>query len=349
MKKIRFHRALTVLIAIVGIAYGLNGVDSADSANEGTPMELKTPVGLQPVPIPPNNPMTVEKVELGKMLYFDKRLSKDKTISCATCHDPNYAYTEALSTSKGIKSQIGDRNSPSVINTAYFTSMFWDGREPDLEHQAGGPVENPIEMGHDLGLVAKELNAIPEYNKRFQQVFGEPPSKDTITKAIAAFERTILSGNSPYDQFMNGDASALSAEAKAGMEIFRGKGLCASCHIPPLFSGGGFYNAGVGMDKAEPDIGRMKVSNLASDKGAFRVPALREVAKTAPYFHDGSIEKLEDAVKFMAEGGQENPYLHPLFRALKAQKFTEQEIQQLVAFLHALSGEYPIVQEPQLP
>ncbi len=347
MIKNRLMRKLCVVVPVIGLMCGL--VSSTQSAEQGTPLEVDVPLGLPSLPVPADNPMTVEKVELGKMLYFDNRLSKDKTLSCATCHDPEYAYTEPRATSEGIKGQLGDRNSPTIINTAYFTSMFWDGREPDLEHQAGGPVENPIEMGHDMGLVAKELNAIDEYKEHFQKAFGAPPSKDTITKAIAAFERTILSGNSPYDKYMNGDKTALSEDAIAGMGLFKGKGLCASCHIPPLFSGGGFYNAGVGMDEENPDIGRMKVSNLAADKGAFRVPALREVENTSPYFHDGSVEKLEDAVEFMTSGGQDNPNLHPLFRALKAQTFSEKEIQQLVAFLKSLSGEYPIVEKPKLP
>ncbi len=326
----------------------LGSICPVQAADNDT-MEVDVPLGLPALPVPADNPMTKAKVELGQMLYFDTRLSEDRTISCSTCHDPNYAYAEPRATSEGIGGKIGDRNSPSVINTAYFTSMFWDGREPDLEHQAAGPVENPIEMGAEMPVVAKELNSLPEYKKRFQDVFGAPASQETITKAIAAFERTVLSGNSPYDKYMNGDKSALSDEAEAGMKLFKGKALCASCHIPPLFTGGGFYNAGVGADKEEPDVGRMKVTGIAADKGAFRVPALREVENTAPYMHDGSIEKLEDAVKFMAGGGKSNPNLHPLFNALKAQTFSDEEIQQLMAFLKSLSGEYPIYEKPELP
>jgi len=293
--------------------------------------------------------MTMEKIELGKMLYFDKRLSKDQTVACASCHIPQHGYAEPRATSKGIKDQIGGRNANPVINAAYATSMFWDGRMKTLEEQAGGPVENPIEMGHEMTVVAKDLNAIPEYKKRFAAVFGKPASRETITKAIAAFERTIITGNSPYDKFKNGDANAISAEAKAGELLFMGKGLCATCHTPPVFSSWGFYNAGVGSDKEKMDIGRMEVTKADSDKGAFRVPHLRNVADSAPYFHDGGVEKLDDAVRFMAGGGKDNPNLHPLFRALKAQKFTDEEIGQLVAFLKSLSGEYPVVEEPKLP
>lgn len=320
---------------------------SAAQAARGTPYTVQVPLGLQPVPIPADNPMTVEKVELGKMLYFDKRLSKDKTVSCASCHQPDYAYAEPEPVSEGIGGQKGDRNAPTVINSAYLSTMFWDGREPDLEHQAAGPVENPIEMGAKIADVAAELKAIPRYRKRFQDAFGRPASRDTITKAIAAFERTILSGNSPYDRFMNGDKAALSAEARAGYEIFKGKGLCITCHTPPLFTNGNFYNAGVETGKENPDLGRMKVTGLESDRGAFRVPPLREVANTAPYFHDGSVATLREAVEFMAEGGRDNPNLYPIFRAMP--KLSQEEISRLVAFLRSLSGEYPVVEEPELP
>ncbi|MBZ0256279.1 c-type cytochrome [bacterium] len=287
--------------------------------------------------------MTVEKVELGKMLYFDTRLSDDNTISCSTCHIPSHGYAEPRATSQGIKGQIGGRNANPVINSAYATSMFWDGRMEHLEAQAGGPVENPIEMGAKMEVVAKKIANIPGYKKRFQDVFGAAPSKDTITKAIAAFERTILSGNSPYD---NG---TMSEAAKKGEALFKGKALCATCHTPPVFSNWGFYNAGIGMDKKEPDLGRMTVSKIAADKGAFRVPHLRNAKETGTYFHDGSVDSLEKAVRIMAGGGLENPSLHPLFRAIKAQKFSDEEISQLVAFIEALSGEYPVVEAPKLP
>ncbi|MDX9754611.1 MAG: cytochrome-c peroxidase, partial [bacterium] len=227
-----------------------------------TPMQVQVPKGLPALPVPADNPMTVEKVELGKLLYFDTRLSKDKTISCATCHSPEHAYAEPKATSEGIAGQFGERNANTVLNSAYATSDFWDGRAAHLEEQAGGPVENPIEMGHDFNAVVKDLKKVPEYVKRFKDVFGEEISKDNITKAIAAFERTLLSGNAPYDK------GTMSDDAKAGELIFKGKGLCATCHTPPVFSNWGFYNAGIGMDKPKPDTGRMQVTGLETDKGA---------------------------------------------------------------------------------
>lgn len=304
---------------------------------------FKPPLGLPALPVPADNPMTIEKVELGKMLYFDKRLSKDGSVSCATCHMPDYAYAEPRATSTGIKEQVGDMNSPTVINSSYQTSMFWDGRMKSLEEQAAGPMENPIEMGHDIADIAKDLNKIPEYKKLFEDAFGAPASKETMTKAIASFERTILSGNSPYDKYMNGDKSAMTDEQVKGMKLFRGKALCATCHTPPLFTNGNFVNTGIGKQ----GDGRMAVTGDEGDKGAYRVAALREVENTGPYFHDGSVESLEEAVKLMAEGGVDNPNRHPILGM--ARKLSDEELAQLVAFMKALSGEYPIVEEPELP
>lgn len=341
------RKTLSRFVAIIStfafIALSFWAANGALFAFAQTPYEVTVPLGLPPVPIPEENPMTVEKIELGKMLYFDPRLSRDGTISCASCHIPEHAYAEPLATSEGIEGQFGDRNANTVINTAYATSMFWDGREPDLEHQAGGPVENPIEMGHDMAVVTQTLNDIEGYRELFMQVFGEPASRDTITKAIAAFERTILSGNSPYDR------NEMSEAAQRGRDLFMGKAMCATCHTPPLFSNWQFYNAGVGTDKDEPDVGRMSVTGNEADRGAFRTPHLREIANTWPYMHDGSIETLEEAVRFMTEGGQDNPNLHPIFRAMQNIEITDEEIGDLVAFLEALSGEFPIVETPELP
>ncbi len=312
-------------------------------------MSIEQPLGLPPVPIPSDNPMTEEKVELGKMLYFDTRLSDDGSVSCSTCHMPGHGYAEPKPVSEGIHKQKGDRNANTVINTAYATTLFWDGRAADLEDQAAGPVENPIEMGTKMTVVSKQLNKINEYKKRFQDVFGGPANKENITKAIAAFERTILSGNSPYDKYQNGDKDAMSEDAIAGMRLFNGKALCSSCHTPPIFSNWNFYNAGVGSDKEEQDLGRYQVTENPSGKGAFRVPHLRSVTDTPPYFHDGSVKSLEEAVRFMAGGGKDNPNRHALFNAIEAQNLSDEEINQLIEFVKALDGEYPIVEEPELP
>ncbi len=250
--------------------------------------------------------MTSEKIELGRMLYFDKRVSKDGTVSCATCHDPKMAWAENEPTSTGIGRQKGGRNSPTVINAAYATSQFWDGRAATLEEQATGPVENPIEMGHSMEAVVEAFSKIPGYQRRFQEVFGTGVTKEGFAKAIAAFERTVLSGNSPYDRSRAGDRTALTGAQSRGLKAFRRSG-CAGCHAPPLFSTYGFHNAGVDAHKPKPDVGRKEVTKKDGDAGAFRVPSLRDVAKTAPYFHDGGVKTLEEAVALMADGGKDNP------------------------------------------
>jgi len=324
------------------IGGGLWAILAATVLGQSTP-----PLGLPPVPVPADNPLTPEKIELGKMLYFDKRVSKDGTISCATCHDPQVGWTEARATSQGIRGQIGGRNSPTVINAAYAPAMFWDGRAATLEDQAVGPVGNPIEMGHSMASVVDLLKKIPEYERRFQQVFGTSVTEKGFAQAIAAFERTVVSGNSPYDRYMAGDKSALSAAAKRGLEVFGDS--CATCHTPPLFSNYRYYNVGVDAGKSEPDQGRKAVTNKAGDMGKFRVPALRDVASTAPYFHDGTVAKLEDAVKIMAGGGKDNPHLSAQVRAIRESQLSDQDVKDLVEFLKSLSGSFPVITPPALP
>ena len=282
----------------------------------GTPVEAKVPAGLPALPIPENNPLTEEKIALGKMLYFDTRLSKDGTVSCATCHDPSMAWTEHRATSKGIGDQIGGANSPTVINAAYATTQFWDGRAASLEEQALGPIENPIEMGHNLAACCAELGKVDDYQQAFKKAFGTPEvTDDRIAKAIASFERTVLSGNSPYDKFKAGDAKALNEAQKRGMELFESVG-CGDCHTAPLFSSYRFMNAGIGMTKDKPDEGRKAVTGKDTDLGKFRVAPLREVANTGPYFHDGSVASLEEAVKIMAQGGIPNDNLSSMMKAV---------------------------------
>jgi cytochrome c peroxidase len=328
---------------------------AAEPAAEEAAAEAKLSLGLPPVPVPEDNPMTDEKIELGKLLYFDKRLSKDGTIACATCHDPQMAWTEHKPTSTehkptstGIDGQVGGANSPTVINAAYAPAQFWDGRAASLEEQALGPIENPIEMGHKLDDLVPQLNEIAGYKERFQKVFGTDVTKEGIAKAIAAFERTVLSGNSPYDKFKAGDESALNEAQKKGMELFDDAG-CSSCHAPPLFSNYKYYNAGVGMAKDPPDAGRKGVTGEDKDLGKFRVPMLREVANTGPYFHDGSCDSLEKAVAMMAGGGMDNPNLSAVLKGIGAKGISAEDQASIVEFLKALSGEYPIIEPPELP
>lgn len=339
MRSSRFFWSCTLFLAIFAWATHVAGESTAEST--------KAPLGLPPVPVPADNPMTPEKIELGKMLYFDARLSKDGKIACATCHNPQTAWAEDKSTSEGIGGQFGERNSPTVINAAYATSQFWDGRAATLEEQSLGPIENPIEMGHQLDAMIQDLSKVQGYNDRFQKVFGTPINKEGIAKAIAAFERTVLSGNSPYDRYEAGDKSALNKVQQHGLALFEEN--CATCHTPPLFSNYRFYNAGVSADKKKADEGRMAVTKKKQDMGKFRVPALREVAKTAPYFHDGSVATLDKAVALMAGGGVDNPRLSAQLKAIREAELSEQDCGDIVEFLKGLSGEYPVAESPKLP
>jgi cytochrome c peroxidase len=308
----------------------------------------KVPLGLDPLPIPADNPMTAAKVELGKQLYFDPRLSYDGTISCATCHDPAKGWSNGEQFGIGIKGQKGGRSAPTVLNAAYFPLQFWDGRAEQLEGQALGPIQNPIEMGHTLEACVECLSGIEGYKKQFKEVFGTEVTSDGIAKAIAAFERTILSGDSAYDRYQAGNEKALSASAKRGMEIFFNKGHCSACHAGANFSDTAFHNIGVGMDNEKPDEGRQAISKMLGDRGSFKTPGLRDIARSAPYMHDGSLKTLEEVVEHYNKGGIANPQLDEEIFPLN---LTAEEKADLVAFLKdgLASASYPLVAPPKLP
>ena len=341
-------RTRTWVIGMLTVAaWFMGGTFLARAGDE--PYPLKAPLGLdeENFIIPKDNPITKAKVALGKQLYFDPRLSVDGTVSCATCHNPALGFSNGLPFGVGIKGQKGNRNTPTVINRIFSTLQFWDGRAASLEEQALGPIQNPIEMGFTLEGVVKRLNGIKGYREQFRKVFGTDVTADGIAKAIAAFERTLISGDSPFDRYeFGGDEKALSPAAKRGLEIFRGKGNCASCHAGPNFTDERFHNLGVGFDKPNPDLGRYNVTKKEEDKGAFKTPTLRDVALTAPYMHDGSLKTLEEVIEFYNKGGIKNPYLD---KEIKPLNLTEQEKKDLVAFLKALTGRPIRVKAPELP
>lgn len=301
---------------------------------------------LPPVPVPADNPQTDAKIRLGRALYFEPRLSADNTISCATCHNPKTGWANITPTDTGIGKQVGDRNSGTIVNSAYMQFQFWDGRAGSLEEQALGPIHNPIEMGETLDNVVRKLNAIPGYRDMFQDVFGTDATTDGIAKAIAAFERTIVSGPSPYSRYLAGDREAMSPAAVRGQALFNGKGHCSACHSGPLFSDQGFHNLGVGMQVASPNPGRQKVTNKPGDLGRYKTPTLLNVAVTAPFLHDGSEKTLLDVMMFYNRGGVPNPNLDPQMLPLA---LTKKEMQDLVAFMEALTGTYPVMEAPPLP
>ncbi|MFQ5863489.1 MAG: cytochrome-c peroxidase [Candidatus Brocadiales bacterium] len=303
--------------------------------------KVKAPLGLPDLEVPADNPMTPEKVALGKRLYFDKRLSFDDTVSCATCHDLRLSGTDAGPVSTGIAGQKGGRSAPPSVNAAYMDIQFWDGRAPSLEEQAKGPPVNPIEMGmpsHDF--LVEKLKGIEEYRKDFQKVFNGEITIDNIVKAIAAYERTLLSANSPFDRFRyGGEEDAISELAKVGMGVFVGKGRCVTCHTftasHALFTDNNFHNIGVGMNKENPDLGRYLVTGKEKDKGAFKTSSLRNIALTAPYMHDGSEATLEDVVAFYNRGGNPNPNLDGAIMPLN---LTYIEKMALVEFMKSLTS-----------
>jgi len=332
---------LTTLIVMVIVA-------ALDSVSADEKYELNLPRGLKKMKVPRDNTLTSAKIELGKQLYFDPRLSGDDSVSCASCHDPEKGWSNDDRFATGIRGQVGGRSAPTIINSGYQYFQFWDGRAKQLEGQALGPIENPIEMDLKLDVLVKKLNKIAGYKQQFNEVFGTDVTSEGIAKAIASFERTVLSGDAPYDRHKEGEEGALSDAAQRGMRIFFNKGKCSSCHSGPNFSDGGFHNIGVGMDSEQPDVGRFAVTELEGDRGSFKTPTLREITRTAPYMHDGSVATLKEVVEFYNKGGVKNPQLDEEIFPLK---LTDQEKTDLLKFLieGLSSGSYPKIDPPKLP
>lgn len=339
-----------------------------------------TPLGLPPVPIPADNLQTPAKIALGKRLFEDKRFSADGRVSCATCHDEKKAFADNLPVSKGFRNLTGTRNAPTVLNSAYMTSLFWDGREPDLEGQARQPFINPVEGGlPDHQPLLRIIRSDEGYRKAFREVFAVAPeaiTMDHVAKAIASFERTLISGDSPFDRWRyGGDEKALTAAQKRGFALFVGKGRCVSCHrveqTTALFIDNRFHNIGVGFktirgreaeiaerfvrakragadvdktvlaEKAASELGRFAVTEDLTEVGAFKTPTLRNIALTAPYMHDGSLATLEEVVEFYNNGGRlrpEDPLSPFLSGGIRPLNLNAREKADLVAFLNALTS-----------
>jgi len=312
------------------------------------PPAVTIPSGLPQLIVPANNPLTAEKIALGRQLYFDKRLSIDNTVACASCHDPAKGYSNGEQFATGVDGKKGGRNSPTVINSAYQSFQFWDGRAKTLEDQALGPIQNPIEMNLTLPEMEKRLRSIPGYKAQFMKIFGREPVSEDVAKAIAAYERTVLSGGAPYDRFVAGDEKALSASAQRGWKLFNGKANCAACHSGPNFTDNAFHNIGVGMAADKPDVGREAISKLEGDFGSFKTPTLREIARSGPYMHDGSITTLAGVIDHYNKGGVSNAGLDEEIFPLK---LTAEEKADLVKFMEEglASPTYPQHTAPELP
>ena len=293
------------------------------------------PRGLDPVSFPADNPYSPAKAGLGRALFYDPRLSLDGTVSCATCHNPGFAFSVAPPFGVGVRGQTGSRKPPTIINAAYSPAFFWDSRASTLEEQALGPLMNPTEMGNTPAKLISTVSAIKGYRERFRDVFGdEQITVDRLAKAIASFERTVLSGNAPYDRWVAGDRSALSPSQVRGAALFR-DAKCNACHEGPTFTNGMMANLGVGMEKSKPDVGSFAITHEERDWGRFKTPGLRDVAIRPPYMHDGSLCTLEEVVDFYDRGGNPNRNLDNRKRPLHLSAGQKAD---LVAFLHSLSG-----------
>lgn len=329
-----------------------------------------------------SNPLTRAKIELGRQLYFDTRLSKEAKISCASCHDPEQGYAKDTQFGIGFGGQLGNRNSPVAYNRIFSKKQFWDGRAESLEEQAKGPIANPIEMSNTHDVCVHTIGDIPGYRLQFEKIFPDGVTIDNVAKAIASFERVLVTGPSTWDYYLPlrdfkktiradqvneaqlkadepelydeylklkaaSDTHPISESARRGGEIFFGeKGSCSACHVGVNFSDELYHNLGVGMDSAKPDLGRFEISKDEKDKGAFKTPTVRNIASTGPYMHDGSQKTLEEVVEWYDKGGHPNPNLD---QKIKPLKLTPTEKADLVAFLKALHGDLPKVERGRLP
>jgi len=374
-------RTSAVKLAVIGVLAILTpSLVSAGDSNASANLEIKMPLGI-PIDlwtylVPNDNPITAAKVELGRKLFFDVRLSADGKVSCASCHDPRRAFTDGRKVAEGIGGRLGTRNSPTLLNAMFSSGQFWDGRADTLESQAKMPLTNMDEMGNrTLDDAVAKMTGVPEYVSGFRQVFGGPVTIDGFAKAVAAFERTLISGDSPFDRYLAGDLNAISEAARNGMILFRTKARCGVCHVfnqnfaafatSPFFTDGNYRNTGVAANfggfnalarqamaatrdqsgkaiaamanhERAAELGRFVTTGNTLDIGAFRTPSLRNVDLTAPYFHDGSAATLADVVRFYVKGGNENPNRD---WQLEPVALTELEQRELIEFLKALTSD----------
>jgi cytochrome c peroxidase len=338
-----------ILLAIAVVL--LTGCKTPGSASPIGPVEeIEAPLGLPPVPVPRDNPPTAQTITLGRQLFYDVRLSKDNSVSCASCHNPTLAFTDGRKVSKGVGGMSGVRNAPTLLNAAYSPLQFWDGRASTLEQQSGDPMVNSVEMNQPHEITVSKIGKDPKYQKEFEQAFGPGAiTLEQIEESLASFERTLLSGDSPFDRYaFGGDKAALTPAAVRGLAVFIDpkRGNCAVCHTIDfehkyaLFTDGKFHNTGAGIDGEGKfsDPGRFSETRLEADRGAFKTPTLRNIALTPPYMHDGSLKTLKDVVDFYAGGGNSNSDLD---KEMKAISLSGHDRTDLVALLESLTGEMP--------
>ncbi len=337
---------LTVVIGACAPAPEEKPSETAESAGAASSDVPTPPVAFGVVPVPADNPATPEKVALGRQLYYDNRLSADGSRSCYSCHVCENGLTDGKPVAEGALGKKLTRSSPSLWNIAYHTEFYWDGRSPSLEKQALAAWTG-ANMGANAEEKAAMINGIEGYRTQFQQVFKADATPDNIVQAISSYERTYLfCSDTPYDRWQAGDQSALNDAAKRGAELFVAKAGCGNCHSGSLFTDLKYHNVGIGLDKPEPDLGRHRATNNDADRGAFKTPSLRDITKSAPYFHDGSVATLKEAVDLMVSGGIDNPNLDR--ENLKNTNLSEEEKGDLMEFLKALECPCPL-EAPELP
>jgi cytochrome c peroxidase len=326
-----------------------SGCKSSPSARPvGPVVTINVPLGLPPVPIPPDNPPTADSIALGRRLFYDTRLSKDDSLSCASCHRSQFRFTDERVRSLGVGGTLGRRHAPTLVNAAYSSLFFWDGRAVNLEDQVGTPIADALEMNQSHDASIAKLKGDPSYKAMFQRAFGSDQiTMKRVENALAGFERTILSGNSAFDRYEYlGQKDALTPAQIRGLAVFRDplRGNCVTCHaIGPhyaLFTDGQFHNTGEGVGDNEElsDLGRFVVTKLEADRGEFKTPTLRNVAVGGPYMHDGKLKTLKDVVEFYAGRGNSNPNLD---KQMSSIKLSGQDRRDLVEFMQSLTGEIP--------
>lgn len=338
------HHARGIIRLLSGLTAGLLLCAGSTAADPESPGPQIVALPATP-PSPRDNPASTAKIELGKQLFFDPRLSGDNNMSCASCHLPDKAFADGRALGQGHAGKPLARNSPSLLNVAFYDKYFWDGRAASLEDQALQPIQSPEEMNQPLDQLVRELNRVPGYTAQFQDVFGGKATRKRIAQALAAFQRTLVTEPSPFDRFLAGDRSALSAEARYGFELFTGEAGCVRCHHGPLLSDGRFYRLGVSHE----DEGRAAVTGEPGDRGKFRTPGLRNVSQTAPYMHDGSLKTLAQVVEFYYRNA---PTAAPGGKPLDVEPLLDRsysEMGALVAFLESLTGRAPEIILPELP
>ena len=315
---------IAVLLAwSVGVVFAGSRVDQA----------ALPPLGLDRyLPVPADNPMSVEKIALGRRLFAERGLSADGLTSCASCHEPDRAFTDGRRVARGVFGRMGRRNVPSILNRAYGTAFFWDGRATTLEDQVRQAIGGDQDLGSSVAGAAERVGRDSTYAASFDAAFRAPASGDRLVQALATFVRGSLSGDSPFDRFVAGDRAALTESVRRGYALFTGRAQCSHCHAGPLLTDEEFHDTGVSWGV---DAGRFEVTGQAQDRGRFKTPSLRNVTLTAPYMHDGSLATLQDVLQFYDRGGGPNPNLDSAIRPLR---LDEGERIDLLAFLGALTG-----------